>query len=84
MTDAPPLFSRHHSVFVFISATASNKCSLGAANSLVTVVAIQRMVGPAAAASPFRFSLANSVLGGGCACVASQLRRFTWQGSDCK
>jgi hypothetical protein len=49
---------------MFLTAAVPNKHSLGAMNSLMaTVVAIQCMVGPAAAASLFPFSLANNVLG---------------------
>jgi len=86
-----------NSVFMFTAAAAPNKRSLGATNGLAqTVVAIQRTVGPAAAASLFAFSLANDVLGGnfgyvvllGVVCVglfvAAQLPRYTWKHSDCK
>ena len=85
------------SVFMFLAAAAPNKRSLGATNGLAaTVVAIQRTVGPTAAASLFAFSLANDVLGGNFAyvvflgvvclglCVAAQLPRYTWKRSDCK
>jgi hypothetical protein len=88
------------SVFMFLAAAAPNKRSLGATNGLAaTVVAIQRMVGPAAAASLFAFSLANNVLclgenftylvllvvvGIGIV-IAVQLPRYTWKKhSDCK
>jgi len=89
-----------NSVFMFIAAAAPNKRSLGATNGLAqTVVAIQRTVGPAAAASLFAFSLANNVLGlggnfayavllvvvGVGIVVAAQLPRFTWKKhGDCK
>ena len=82
---------------MFTAAAAPNKRSLGATNGLAqTVVAIQRTVGPVAAASLFAFSLANDVLGGnfayvvllGVVCVglfvAAQLPRYTWKHSDCK
>jgi len=83
-----------NSVFMFIAAAAPNKRSLGATNGLAqTVVAIQRTVGPAAAASLFAYSLANNVLGLGgnfayavllvVVCVglgvAAQLPRYTWK-----
>jgi hypothetical protein len=83
-----------NSVFMFIAAAAPNKRSLGATNGLAqTVVAIQRTVGPAAAASLFAFSLANNVLGlggnfayimllvvvGVGIVVAVQLPRYTWK-----
>jgi len=77
---------------MFIAAAAPNKRSLGATNGLAqTVVAIQRTVGPAGAASLFAFSLGNNVLGGNFAyvvllglvcvglCVAVQLPRYTWK-----
>jgi len=86
-----------NSVFMFLAAAAPNKRSLGATNGLAaTVVAIQRTVGPTAAASLFAYSLANDVLGGnfayvvflGVVCVglfvAAQLPRYTWKRSDCK
>jgi len=82
---------------MFLAAAAPNKRSLGATNGLAqTVVAIQRTVGPAAAASLFAFSLANDVLGGNfvyvmllgvvCVglCVSLQLPRYTWKHSDRK
>ena len=85
------------SVFMFLAAAAPNKRSLGATNGLAaTVVAIQRTVGPTAAASLFAFSLANDVMGGNFAyvvflgvvcvglCIAAQLPRYTWKRSDCK
>ncbi|KAF8491346.1 MFS general substrate transporter [Russula emetica] len=83
-----------NSVFMFIAAAAPNKRSLGATNGLAqTVVAIQRTVGPAAAASLFAYSLANNVLGlggnfaylmllvvvGVGIVVAAQLPRYTWK-----
>ena len=84
---------------MFLAAAAPNKRSLGATNGLAqTVVAAQRTIGPAAAASLFAFSLANDVLGGNFAyvvllsvvgvglCAAVQLPRHTWKqgGGDCK
>ena len=85
---------------MFIAAAAPNKRSLGATNGLAqTVAAIQRIVGPSAAASLFAFSLANNVLGLGRnfayvvllvfvdvgIVVAAQLPRFTWKKyGDCK
>lgn len=84
-----------NSVFMFIAAAAPNKRSLGATNGLAqTVVAVQRMVAPAAAASLFAFSLANDILGGNftyvvllcVVCfglgVAAQLPRHTWRHGD--
>jgi len=86
-----------NSVFMFLAAAAPNKRSLGATNGLAaTVVAVQRTIGPTAAASLFAYSLANDVLGGNFAyvvflgvvclglCVAAQLPRYTWKRSDCK
>jgi len=86
-----------NSVFMFLAAAAPNRRSLGATNGLAqTVVAIQRTVGPAAAASLFAFSLANNVLGGNFAYVvllavvgvglyiAAQLPRHTWKHGDSK
>ncbi|KAI9445817.1 MFS general substrate transporter [Russula earlei] len=86
-----------NSVFMFIAAAAPNKRSLGATNGLAqTMVAIQRTVGPATAASLFAFSIANDVLGGNFAyvvllgvvcvglCVAVQLPRYTWTHGGCK
>ena len=79
---------------MFLAAAAPNKRSLGATNGLAaTVVAIQRTVGPAAAASLFAFSLANNVMGlggnftylmlllvvGVGIVVALQLPRYTWK-----
>jgi hypothetical protein len=91
------IFSPKGSVFMFIAAAAPNKHSLGATNGLAqTMVAIQRTVAPAAAASLFAFSLANDVLGGNFAyfvllavvcvglCVAAQLPRYTWKHGDGK
>jgi hypothetical protein len=82
---------------MFIAAAAPNKRSLGATNGLAqTVVAFQRTVGPAAAASLFAFSLANDVLSGNfvyvvllafvcvALCVAAQLPRHTWKRGDGK
>jgi hypothetical protein len=82
---------------MFLAAAAPNKRSLGATNGLAaTVVAVQRTVGPTAAASLFAYSLANDVLGGNFAyvvflgvvcvglCVAAQLPRYTWKRSDRK
>lgn len=84
---------------MFLAAAAPNKRSLGATNGLAqTVVAIQRTVGPAAAASLFAFSLANNVLGGNFVYVvllvvvgvglyiAAQLPRHThtWKHGDSK
>jgi hypothetical protein len=96
----PKRTKKTDSVFMFIAAAAPNKRSLGATNGLAqTVVAIQRTVGPAAAASLFAFSLANDVLGLGgnfayvvllvVVCVglgvAAQLPRYTWKKhGDCK
>ena len=90
-------FSRTDSVFMFIAAAAPNKRSLGSTNGLAqTVVAVQRMVAPAAAASLFAFSLANDLLGGNftyvvlltVVCfglgVAAQLPRHTWKHGDSK
>ena len=49
---------------MFLTVAVPNKHLLGATNGLmVMVVAIQRMVGPAAVASLFAFSLVNNVLG---------------------
>lgn len=92
-----PLRKKTDSVFMFLAAAAPNKRSLGATNGLAaTVVAIQRTIGPTAAASLFAYSLANDVLGGNFAyvvflgvvclglCVAAQLPRYTWKRSDCK
>ena len=93
-----PRPSRHtDSVFMFIAAAAPNKRSLGATNGLAqTVVAVQRMVAPAAAASLFAFSLANDIMGGNftyvvlltVVCfglgVAAQLPRHTWKHGDNK
>ncbi|KAH9036949.1 MFS general substrate transporter [Lactarius pseudohatsudake] len=86
-----------NSVFMFIAAAAPNKRSLGATNGLAqTVVAVQRMVAPAAAASLFAFSLANDILGGNftyvvlltVVCfglgVAAQLPRHTWRHGEGK
>ncbi|KAF8266410.1 major facilitator superfamily domain-containing protein [Lactarius quietus] len=86
-----------NSVFMFIAAAAPNKRSLGATNGLAqTVVAVQRMVAPAAAASLFAFSLAHDIMGGnftyvvllGVVCfglgVAAQLPRHTWKHGDTK
>ena len=77
---------------MYISSSAPNKWSLGATNGIAqTVVSIQRMVGPAAAASLFAFSLDNNILGGnfvyvvllGIVCVglgvALQLPRNMWK-----
>jgi hypothetical protein len=84
-----------NSVFMFIAAAAPNKRSLGATNGLAqTVVAVQRMVAPAAAASLFAFTLAHDILGGNftyvvlltVVCfglgVAAQLPRHTWKHGD--
>ena len=50
---------------MYISSAAPNKRSLGVTNGVAqTIVSIQRMVGPAAAASLFAFSLHNNILGG--------------------
>jgi hypothetical protein len=50
---------------MYISTAAPNKRSLGATNGIAqTMVAIQRTIGPAAAASLFAFSLENNILGG--------------------
>ena len=50
---------------MFVSSAAPNQRSLGATNGLAqTVVSIQRMIGPAAAASLFAFSLDHNILGG--------------------
>ncbi|KAI0302851.1 MFS general substrate transporter [Multifurca ochricompacta] len=86
-----------NSIFMFLAAAAPNKRSLGATNGLAqTVVAVQRTVGPAVAASLFAFSLANNVMGGNfvyvvlvgfvCVglCVARQLPRYTWNHVDRK
>ncbi|KAN0136219.1 efflux pump azaL [Lactarius tabidus] len=86
-----------NSVFMFIAAAAPNKRSLGATNGLAqTVVAVQRMVAPAAAASLFAYSLANDIIGGNftyvvlltVVCfglgVAAQLPRHTWKHGDSK
>jgi hypothetical protein len=55
---------------MYISTAAPNKRSLGATNGIAqTMVAIQRTVGPASAASLFAFSLKNNVLGGNFAYV---------------
>jgi len=57
-------------VFMFISSAAPNKQSLGATNGVAQMmVAIQRAIGPAAAASLFAFSLDNNILGGNFAYV---------------
>jgi len=86
-----------NSVFMFIAAAAPNKRSLGATNGLAqTVVAVQRMVAPAAAASLFAFSLAHDIMGGNftyvvllsVVCfglgVAAQLPRHTWKHGETK
>ena len=82
-------------IFVYISAAAPNKRSLGATNGIAQmVVSIQRAVGPAAAASLFAFSLDHNILGGNFAyvgllaivCVglgvALQLPKNTWKHDD--
>ncbi len=80
---------------MYISSAAPNKRSLGATNGVAqTTVAIQRTVGPAAAASLFAFSLDNNVLGGNFAyvvllaivcvglVVAVQLPNNTWKHNE--
>ena len=77
---------------MYISSAAPNKRSLGATNGIAqTMVAIQRMIGPAAAASLFAFSLDSDILGGNFAYVvvlatvwvglgvAVQLPENTWK-----
>jgi len=55
---------------MYIFSAAPNKRSLGATNGVAqTMVAIQRTVGPAAAASLFAFSLDKNILGGNFAYV---------------
>ncbi|KAF8267049.1 hypothetical protein EI94DRAFT_1802278 [Lactarius quietus] len=79
-------------IFMYVSSAAPNKRSLGATNGIAqTMVAIQRAIGPAAAASLFAFSLDNNILGGNFAyvvvlstvwialAVAVQLPKNTWK-----
>lgn len=50
---------------MYISSAAPNKRCIGATNGISqTMIAIQRTIGPAAAASLFAFSLDNNILGG--------------------
>ena len=64
---------------MYISSSAPNKRSLGATNGIAqTMVSIQRMVGPSAAASLFAFSLDNNILGGNFVYVA--LLGIVWVG----
>ena len=80
---------------MYISTAAPNKRSLGATNGIAqTMVAIQRTVGPASAASLFAFSLENNILGGNLAYVvmlavvlfglgvATQLPKKTWKHNE--
>ncbi|KAI9443946.1 MFS general substrate transporter [Lactarius indigo] len=66
-------------IFMYISSAAPNKRSLGATNGIAqTMVSIQRMIGPAAVASLFAFSLENNVLGGNFAYVV--MLTMVWVG----
>ncbi|KAN0136118.1 MFS general substrate transporter [Lactarius tabidus] len=79
-------------IFMYISSAVPNQRSLGATNGIAqTMIAIQRAIGPAAAASLFAFSLENNILGGNFAYVvvlatvwiglriAVQLPENTWK-----
>ncbi|KAI9443947.1 MFS general substrate transporter [Lactarius indigo] len=66
-------------IFMYISSAAPNKRSLGATNGVAqTVVSVQRMIGPAAAASLFAYSLENNILGGNLVYVV--LLALVWVG----
>ena len=55
---------------MYISSAAPNRRSLGATNGIAqTMIAIQRTIGPVAAASLFAFSLDSGILGGNFAYV---------------
>ncbi|KAN0136102.1 Major facilitator superfamily domain containing protein [Lactarius tabidus] len=82
-------------VFMYTSTAAPNRRSLGATNGIAqTMVAIQRTISPASAASLFAFSLKNNVLGGNFAYVvmlgvvgvglgiAVQLPKDTWKHNE--
>ena len=59
--------SQFHSgaIFMFITASAPNKHSLGATNGLSQMaVSIARAIGPAMSTSLFSFSVENNILGG--------------------
>ncbi|KAF9016610.1 major facilitator superfamily transporter [Hymenopellis radicata] len=52
-------------IFMYLTASAPNKASLGATNGLSqTVVSISRAIGPAFATSMFSVSVENNILGG--------------------
>ena len=52
-------------IFMFITASAPNKRSLGATNGLSQMtVSIARAIGPALATSLFSFSVENNIFGG--------------------
>ncbi|KAL0945390.1 hypothetical protein HGRIS_000884 [Hohenbuehelia grisea] len=52
-------------IFMFVTAAAPNKHSLGSTNGLAqTTVSIARAIGPALTASMFSFSLEHNILGG--------------------
>ena len=52
-------------IFMFITASAPNKRSLGATNGLAQMmVSISRAIGPAMSTSLFSFSVENNIFGG--------------------
>lgn len=82
-------------VFIYITASAPNKTSLGAVNGIAQVgVSIMRTIGPATANSLFSFSIKSGYLGGylvyvilaslvcGALVVADQLPSKVWNDED--
>ena len=60
-----PLFILEGSIFMYVTASAPNRRSLGATNGLSqTTVSIARAVGPALASSLYSVSVQHNLLGG--------------------